>query len=156
MAKKLNHYNRIAAIFFIAVGLFFSFYGRTVEVGTWNEPGPGFMPFWTGLTLAVMAFFLFLGSFRKRDWPLLPDFFPRSDSWKRVLMAFFGLIAYLLLFQYVGFTLTTFFFVLFLVKCVFPQSWTRSLVTAFLTAILARLLFVNLLETQLPKGFFGF
>jgi hypothetical protein len=46
--------------------------------------------------------------------------------------------------------------VAFLVRFIFPQTWTRTLVVAILSSLAARLLFVNFLETQLPKGFLGF
>lgn len=154
--KKISHYNRISALFFTGVGVFFSFYGRTVEVGAWSEPGPGFMPFWAGIVLAAMSLSLFLGSFKRQDWQTLPPFFPRADSWKRVTKAFLAMVAYLLFFKVLGFTLSTFVFIAFLLKTVFPQNWTRTLITASATAILARLLFVNFLETQLPVGFLGF
>jgi putative tricarboxylic transport membrane protein len=156
MEKALNHYNRLSALFFMSVGIFFSLYGRTVEIGTWNEPGPGFLPFWAGVVLAVMGFFLLLGSFKRKEWPVMPPFFPLADSWKRILIAFVSLIAYLLLLKPLGFTLITFLFIAFLIKTVFPQSWLRTLVVAGCTAILARVLFINLLETQIPLGFLGF
>ncbi len=156
MKRHLGTYNRISSLFFLGLGTFFACYGRTVDVGAWNEPGPGFLPFWSGVTLALMSFALFLGTFRHRPWPAMPRFFAREDSWKRVLMAFLSLIAYLLLFQVLGFPLTTFLFVAFLVRFVFPQSWKRTLLAAFFTAGGAWLLFVYFLETQLPKGLLGF
>jgi len=61
-----------------------------------------------------------------------------------------------LVFDYLGFALTTFLFVGFLVKFIFPQSWTRTLIVALSAAIIARLLFINFLETQLPTGILGF
>jgi putative tricarboxylic transport membrane protein len=156
MEKRINHYNRISAIFFIAVGLFFALYGRTVEVGEWSEPGPGFMPFWSGIVLSAMAFALFLGSFKRRDWQVMPPFFKLADSWKRVVLAFAAMVGYLLLFRPLGFTITTFLFIAFLLKVIFPQSWKRTLIAAFAVAILARLIFINFLETQLPQCFLGF
>jgi putative tricarboxylic transport membrane protein len=156
MEKRINHYNRISAVFFIAVGLFFALYGRTVEVGEWSEPGPGFMPLWSGVVLAAMAFALLLGSFKRKDWQVMPPFFRLADSWKRVALAFAAMVAYLLLFKPLGFTITTFLFIAFLLKVIFPQNWKRTLITAFATAILARLIFINFLETQLPMGFLGF
>jgi putative tricarboxylic transport membrane protein len=156
MEKKISHYDRVSALFFLGVGLFFSFYGRTVEVGTWNEPGPGFMPFWCGVLLAGMGASLFIGSFKRKEWKKMPPFFPRADSWKRVLLGFFSMVGYLLLLDRLGFTLTTFFFVAFLLKAIFPQSWARTLIVASATAILSRLIFINFLETQLPLGFLGF
>jgi len=156
MARDQSHYNRIAAIFFLIVGVFFTLYARSVEIGSWNEPGPGFLPFWAGSTLVAMAVALLLGSYTRKAWAARPSFFPQADSWKRVLATFLALIAYNLLLTSLGFTLTTFVFLAFLVKFIFPQTWRRTLMVAFLGSALARLLFINFLETQLPKGFLGF
>ena len=156
MEKKINHYNRISALFFIGVGVFFSFYGRTVEIGAWSEPGPGFMPFWCGILLTGMAVALLIGSFKRKEWKTMPPFFPLADSWKRVLIGFLSMVAFLLLFKPLGFTLVTFLFIAVLLRTVFPQSWKRTLIAAFATAILSRLIFINFLETQLPLGFLGF
>jgi putative tricarboxylic transport membrane protein len=156
MEKNQSHYDRAAAIFFLIVGVFFALYSRSVEIGSWHEPGPGFLPFWAGLTLTAMAVSLFLGSYARKAWAARPSFFPQSDSWKRVLTTFLSLIVYVLLLTPLGFTLATFLFLAFLVKFIFPQSWVRTLLVAVLGSVIARLLFINFLETQLPKGFFGF
>ena len=152
----MQSYNRIAAIFFLFVGIFFSAYSRTVEIGTLMEPGPGFLPFFGGLTLAAMSIALLLGTFIRKVTERRPSFFAQRDSWKRVVAVFLSLIAYNLLLTHLGFTLTTFFFIGFLVKFIFPQTMKRTLIVAILSALGARLLFINFLETQLPKGFLGF
>jgi putative tricarboxylic transport membrane protein len=156
MEKNQSHYDRIAAIFFLIVGVFFVLYSRSVEIGSWHEPGPGFLPFWAGITLTAMAVALFLGSYARKAWAARASFFPQSDSWKRVLTTFLSLIVYVLLLTPLGFTLATFLFLAFLVKFIFPQSWVRTLLVAVLGSVIARLLFINFLETQLPKGFLGF
>ena len=156
MEKNQSHYNRMAAVFFLGVGIFFAVYARSVDIGTWNEPGPGFLPLWAGLILSAMSAALLIGSYARKAWPARPSFFPNSDSWKRVLATFLALIAYSLLLTPLGFTLTTFLFLLFLVKFIFPQSWARTLLVSVLGSVIARLLFINFLETQLPKGLFGF
>ena len=153
---KAQNYNRIAALFFLSIGVFFALYARTVEIGTFTEPGPGFMPFFGGLTLAGMSVALLLRTFIRKMAELGSSFFPQKDSWKRVVAVFLALIAYNLVLQHLGFTLTTLFFIFFLVKFIFPQSLRRTLIVAILSALGARLLFINFLETQLPKGFLGF
>jgi len=155
MEKSLN-YDRLAAFFFLTVGIFFSFYARFVEIGSWHQPGSGFLPFWAGIILSVMSVALLLRSHTPKTFPARPPFFPQRDSWKRVLATFLALIAYNLLLSPLGFTLTTFFFLVFLVKFIFPQTWRRTLVVAILGSVITRLLFINFLETQLPKGIFGF
>jgi len=154
--KDARSYNRIAAVFFLAVGCFFAFYARRVEIGTFTEPGPGFLHFWAGLTLAVFSIALLLGSYGKQVVQAKSPFFPRPDSWKRVLATFLSLIVYNIFLTPVGFTLTTFLFLFFLVGWIFPQSWRRTLLVSVLGSVGARLLFVHFLETQLPKGFLGF
>jgi putative tricarboxylic transport membrane protein len=146
----------VAALFFLAVGIFFALYSQRVEIGTWTEPGPGFLPFYAGLTLVVMSIALLLGSLAKKAWQAKPSFFPKPDSWKRVSATFLSLVVYNLLLTYLGFTLTTFLFLTFLVRFIFPQSWKRTFIVSVCGSLFTRLLFINFLETQLPKGFFGF
>jgi len=151
----MKKYDFIGSLFFLGVGLFFTFYARYLEIGSAEEPGPGFLPFYGGIITAGMGTLLmvktFFGKFAAAD-----RFFPESDSWKRVSMVFLALIAYNLLLTTLGFTLVTFLFVCFLVKFIFPQRWITTLATAALATLGARLLFVNLLELQFPKGVLGF
>ena len=154
--KDMRTYNRVSAFFFMSVGIFFTLYARKVEIGTWTEPGPGFLPFWAGLTLTAMSIALLIGGYSKKVWQARSSFFPQPDSWKRVLATFLSLVVYNVLLTIFGFTLTTFLFLLFLVRFIFPQTWKRTLTVSICGSFFARLLFINFLETQLPKGFLGF
>jgi putative tricarboxylic transport membrane protein len=149
--------NVVGALFFIVVGLVFALYAGSVDIGDWSEPGPGFLPFYGGLTTIGLALLLVAGNLlgRSTDSPAAP-FFPENDSWKRVARTLLALVAYNLLLQPLGFVTITFLFVAFLVKTIFPESWTRSLTTAALSTICAHVVFVKLLEINFPKGFLGF
>jgi len=153
---KASNYNRLSAIFFLAVGTLFSLYARSVEIGSWHQPGPGFLPFWAGITLSVMSAALFLQSYGQKAPATYSPFFSAKNSWKRVLVTFLALFAYVLFLSPLGFALTTFLFLGFLLKFVFPQAWGRTLIVALLGSAVARVLFIDLLETQLPKGILGF
>jgi uncharacterized protein YjeT (DUF2065 family) len=152
----MKSYNGIAAIFFLCIGAFFALYARTVEIGTFTEPGPGFLPFWGGLTLVAMSVLLLLRTYATRARAAQTPFFLQPDSWKRVLATFLSLIAYNLFLTTLGFTLMTFLLLTFLVKFIFPQTWKRTLLVGALGSLFARLLFINFLETQLPRGLLGF
>ena len=82
--KDGRSYNRIAAVFFLLIGVFFALYARKVEIGTFTEPGPGFLPFWAGLTLTIMSIALLLRSYGKQVAQGRSSFFPQPDSWKLV------------------------------------------------------------------------
>ncbi len=145
----------LGGLFFVGVGLLFTFYSRSVDIGTWEEPGPGFFPFWGGLLMLCLSGLLVVKNLFKAV--LSADlFFPEKDSWKRVSATVLALIAFNLLLRPLGFILVTFLFVSFLVKFIFPQSWVRALVTAALATAATRIIFVNLLEINFPKGILGF
>jgi len=149
--------NIIGGIFFLTVGLIFAVYSRSVDIGDWSEPGAGFLPFYGGLCMIGMAALLVVNSLVGKGAGTAGDrFFPESDSWKRVLSTLLALVAYNLLLRPLGFVLVTFFFVAFLVKFIFPESWVRSLTTAALSTICAQVVFAYLLEINFPKGFLGF
>ncbi len=152
---RLYNQDRLTAVFFLGIGIFFSLYAESVDIGSWHRPGPGFLPFWAGITLAAMSLGLLLKSFWRKVGTGGSSFFPEKDSWKRVLAIFLALLFYNLTLPYLGFSLTTFIFLAFLIRFVFPQTWLRTLVIAVLGAVIARLLFVDFLETQLPAGIFG-
>jgi len=103
-----------------------------------------------------MSLALLLRTFGQKILTACPPFFSQKDSWKRIVSTFLALVAYNLILSLLGFALTTFFFLAFLLRFIFPQTWRRTLGVAFLGSVVAHLIFVRFLETQLPKGIFGF
>jgi hypothetical protein len=147
----------IGGTFALAVGLVFTLYSRRVDIGDWSEPGPGFLPFYGGLTMTAMAVLLVTRSVLSRGAAAAVEpFFPERDSWKRVLCTLLALVGYNLLLSPLGFVAVTFLFVAFLVRFIFPESWVRSLVTAALSTACVQVVFVNLLEINFPRGVMGF
>jgi putative tricarboxylic transport membrane protein len=155
--RKMKRNDIVGAVFFLAVGVVFALYARSVDIGDWSEPGPGFLPIYGALAMIGLALLLVVRRLagRPADAPAAP-FFPENDSWKRVSSTLLALVAYNLLLRPLGFVTITFLFVAFLVKCIFPQSWVRSLTTAALSTICAHVVFVKLLEINFPKGILGF
>jgi len=145
----------IGGLFFLSVGILFAVYSQSVDIGTMEEPGPGFLPLWAGVLLGIMSAALIVKSFFQK-YGAGEAFFPEHDSWKRVIMVVGSLVAYNFLLVPLGFVLTTLCFVAFLVKCIFPQTWLRTVVTAVFSTAGAQIIFVNLLELQFPKGLLGF
>ena len=146
----------VGGIFFLAAGLLFSLYARTVDIGEWSEPGPGFLPFYAGVLMTGMSALLIIKTLLIRQEAVSEAFFPVHDSWKRVSMVVASLIGYNILLTKGGFILTTFLFIAFLVKCIFPQGWIRSLVTATLSTAAVWVVFIQLLQITFPRGILGF
>ncbi len=120
-------------------------------------PGPGFLPFVSGLALIFVSLFVFSPALGRKEMAKSKEgFFPERDSRKKFLSALAALVAYGVGLVYAGYLLTTFLFMFFVTWIMEPAGWRTFAVLAFLTAVISHLLFVVLLEVQLPKGFLGF
>lgn len=119
-------------------------------------PGPGFLPFFSGLALIFISFFVFIPALRQNGRDKKSAFFPERDSFRKLVLALAALFAFGIVMELGGYLLTTFLFILFMARLMEPKSWRTTILLALLTAVLSYTLFVVLLEVQLPKGLLGF
>ena len=83
---------------------------------------------------------------------LIPD----RAAFIRVALTLGGMLVSAALFEYLGFVLTVFFLILFLMRAIQPQKWIVAVLYALLSAFGSFVLFKVLLNTTLPRGFLGF
>jgi RsiW-degrading membrane proteinase PrsW (M82 family) len=149
-----------SGFFCLVLGIVFA--AASLQQGLMRKgvPGPGFLPFLTailfiGLSLGVLVPAL-RGAKAKEKTEAGTRFFPENDSAKKVLLGLVALFAYGLLLSFAGYLITTLMFMLFILRLVEPVPWKTVVWTGLATAVISYLLFVVLLEVQLPQGFVGF
>ncbi len=114
-----------------------------------HNPGPGFMPFFLGLVLAVLS--------------LLSIFFPDRrakvsafwNDWQKgqnIFYIFSGLVVYVFLLKKVGFYLDTFLLLVFLFRFCGEKSYRRILVYSLATICGIYVIFYKLLFIPFPPG----
>ena len=144
---------------FIWMGFAALFIVGALQQGLFRKgiPGPGFLPFFSGIFLIVLACIVFVPALgmRKEEDARVEKFFPEKDSQKKILLGLGALFGYGIALEYTGYLLTTFLFMVLTSRIMEPERWRPILIVAFLTATLSYLLFVVLLEVQLPKGLLG-
>jgi putative tricarboxylic transport membrane protein len=150
---KLN--NRIGGFFWLAVALFACFKSLQVEVGTIRSPGPGFVPFWAGVVLALLTVVLLVKSFTRaedsgREVPI-----GRGSKWIRVLLLLLILCLYALFLQRIGYLLSTFGLMLCLLSMAEKTRWWTRVLISLLISTATYLIFDNWLHVQLPGGILG-
>jgi hypothetical protein len=126
------------------------------EVGA----GPGLLPFMGGSILSILGLTVLLSTIRtswkdKKDLPETERFFPEPDSFRKIFLTIIGLCLYVFAFEYLGFLLTNFFVLVFLMRFVEPNKWVMVWVVALLTAGSFQLVFRIILKVPFPKGIFG-
>jgi putative tricarboxylic transport membrane protein len=115
-------------------------------------PGPGFMPFWLGLVMAVLAAMLLLSSLKQKDpgaaW------LPSGEGLKRLLVVLAVSIAYVALLRVIGMTVGTALFLIVLIRFLDRQPWWMCFAIGVAAAIGNYLVFVYWLKVPFPEGMF--
>ena len=145
-------YDIISCLFCIGLGITFligSFKYGGIHSGI---PNAGLFPFLSALILILLSLIVLISAIKKKGVGRVEKFFPQKYSWKRLLLLLFSLFAYAIALGYLGFLLTTFIFMIFLLKFIEPQKWITTIITSFLTATFSYIIFQLLLKVQLPHG----
>jgi hypothetical protein len=153
----MKHRDVASGLFWLVFGLGLSIWTLTsYEIGRLTQPGPGYLPLALGIILILLSLILLVGQKKKSPGArqaVLPA--ARSGGWKKVVYTVLVLTIAGFFFERVGYLLTFFFLIVLLMKGAERQSWKRIFLTALLTTVGVYVVFVLLLEVQLPHGFLG-
>jgi putative tricarboxylic transport membrane protein len=120
-------------------------------------PGAGFLPFWLGVLLAVLATILFVSAWRRQATEKDSEpVFPGKQAIFAITSTLVGLAGYILLIEVLGYLVDTFLFIVFLMKAVEHEKWPLTLMVAAGTTIVLFMTFQILLKITLPSNMFGF
>ncbi|HWH78192.1 MAG TPA: tripartite tricarboxylate transporter TctB family protein [Candidatus Binatus sp.] len=111
--------------------------------------GPGFFPFGAAIAIGAIASLRWLRTRSQKPSIILAT---SESEWRKIACVIFGMAAYALLLEPLGFALCTFLLMLFYLKVIALQRWQLSLGFALAVALLAHLFFDLLLNAQLPRG----
>ncbi len=117
-----------------------------------RDPGPGFVPFFLGLTLAVLSIIAFIFPDKQKK---MAAFWNDWQKGRVIIFIFAGLVVYLFLVRVLGFYIDTFLLMTFLLKTFGEKGYKRPLIVALLTVGVTYLLFHKLLFIPFPQGLLG-
>jgi putative tricarboxylic transport membrane protein len=145
---------RIEATFWVAIGVVICVLAFKIDLGSFNEPGPGFVAFLTGIFLACMGVGIMVSGAvsKKRDnEPEIHSAF-RFDSWRRVMYTMGLLLIYTIFLNQVGFILATLLMMFGLYFDWEKRNWFGSVLFAIVTTLISYTVFEIGLHCQLPQG----
>ena len=141
-------------IFFLALSVYVCAMSLRLNLGTLHKPGPGFIPFWSGVLLGVLTLIMLIQGMRAHQ---TSDSVKREKThWKPISLTLIALFVTVLIFEYLGFVVSTVLFVGFLFKGVEKKGWFVTLVASLALALASHYIFKVLLQAELPKGIVGF
>jgi putative tricarboxylic transport membrane protein len=140
------------ALFWVAVGLLACYGASRLGLGNVTDPGAGFIFFWSGLVLVILALIVLAESIHSSE-----DTRGTGQlNWTKIALVLLSLLLYAFFLERLGFVLTTFVLLSFLLGCIEDRNWVKSLGTAGAAALASYAVFELWLQIRLPKGFFGF
>lgn len=143
----------------MAIGFLLSISASRYPIGNMIKPGPGLLPLVLGIILIFFSLIIVGKTWRSfhpieeaREMPLNL----KLRGWIKIGYTVSIMFFAALLFEQIGYLLTVFLLIFFLMLGAELKSWKRILLVAFCTAAGVYLVFVLLLNQPLPRGFWGF
>jgi len=123
----------------------------SLKIGTFNNPGPGFLPFWAGL---LLAFFSLISLIRTSVTEEVGD---ELSVWAgvnvpKLALVILALLLYVALLDTLGFFPCTLLLLIFLFRTAEPYPWRVALLASVLSLAAVYLVFVLLMDVRLPSG----
>ncbi len=136
--------------FLIVLGGFVAWQSKKLSLGVPWAPGPGFFPFCSGLLLIGIALIILVQGVRQK--PKVRETLRKG----RVILAIAAIFAYALVFEHLGYLLSTFLLMLLLLRMMERKSWWLGTGLAALISMVSYFLFKVCLKVNIPGGFLGF
>src|SRR5262245_40657293 len=139
----------VTSILFLLLALGAFIESMKLPFGRISAPAAGFFPAVLAVLLAVNSLFILVGVLRRGH-----DGAAQGESlkWKKILLALGSLLVFGLVFERLGYLLTTFLFIIYLLRIVERQSWRLALSVALSASLVSYIVFGLLLGTPLPAG----
>jgi putative tricarboxylic transport membrane protein len=145
-----------AAGFLLLLGIIATVESWRLVLGEVGKPGAGFFPFYLALGLTITSFALVVRSFI--GWAVERGSSSgsiRAKAVGKIAWLVSGLILYAFAFEKIGFLLSTFLVMVFLLRAIAAFDWRLTLGGSIAIACLSYLLFKVWLQVQLPAGPWG-
>jgi hypothetical protein len=124
-------------------------------VGSLSDPGSGFLPFWVGVLLGVLALAHFLNITWAKPQKKIYDSPWVNVKWRNGIYVIIALLLYTFLLPRLGYILDTFLLMLFLFSLLGRQKWWIVILGTLLVIGLTYLVFKIWLLVQFPAGWWG-
>jgi putative tricarboxylic transport membrane protein len=134
----------------LSLSIFLGIKSIQLDLGTFQSPGPGFMPFMVALFLFSLSLILILQITLSGREEVAQKLGFRVSA----LCIICYIVAYVFLFRKIGYLFSTFLLMIFVFKSMGIKRWVGTLSAALLVTLLSYLFFGLILNLNLPAGFF--
>jgi putative tricarboxylic transport membrane protein len=150
----MRRYDLWMSVLWFVVSIATCLHALQLGLGSIHSLGPGFIFFWTGVILGLLSIALFIRSLREKrgegseeDGGMFGNV-----NWPKKMAVIVSLTIYAVVYERLGFLISTFLLLGFLLYSIEAKKWYVVVSVAFVSTLLTYVLFVVVLQTRLPKG----
>ncbi len=151
--------NFISSIVLLAIAVAIFFEIRKLPIGSLRTPKIGFFPFILATLLTIFSLLLLWQTIKGKGGAIKEKgggaMGMRSPSWRNIGLTLGVLFAYAFLLEPIGFIISTFFLISFLLRVIGAQKWWVVILVGLSSSLLSFLIFGQLLDARLPAGILG-
>ena len=151
-----NKADIISSSFWFAFSVFIGIESYRLGLGTIRQPGSGFFFFWTAIALGFMSVIIFARACVMRNNETTEPSLFRGQNTTKLVFVLIALFLYAFLIERLGFLLVTLLLFFYLLGVIEKRKIGITILVSVLVTAFAYLVFEICLESQLPKGVFGF
>lgn len=141
--------DRLSGFFFFLFGLYIAYESFRLPLGDFHHPGSGFFPFGLGLALLLLSGILLSQAFKRGR---LKEWFKFGEGKRRMLIAIAAMGVYVFVLNRLGYMVSTFLIMVFILKGLEKQKWRTTLLISLPCVVVSYIMFSWWLGVPLPKG----
>jgi len=153
----MKRYDQMSSLVWLAFAIYICIASSGLSFGSFDHPGPGFLPLLVGIFLGIFSIIAFLQAYlSKVPDEATPSWYPK-ERWKKLIGVLAVMLLYAFFLEVLGFLASTFFLLVFLFRFVMEsQRWLVAIGGSAIASFSSYAVFELWLKTQLPKGLLGF
>ena len=146
--------NQVVGVLLLIFSIWIITVSRDLVYTVEFSPGAGFFPIWLGISLLILSLILLLNSTILKFDISEANPLPGKQAILRIIFILGSLLVSILIFERIGFLITMFFFVAFLLIFLEKYRWyTGALISVFMVSAVFGI-FKIWLNVNLPLGLF--
>lgn len=145
----------ISSIILLLIAMVILIESGRLPFGSLRSPKMGFFPFILGILLGILSLFLLVQAIKEKE-KRGSSARVRSQGLKRVSMTLGSVLAFIFLLEPLGYIISTFVLMAFLLLVIGSQKWWIAILVAFISSVVSFLIFGLLLGASLPAGILGY
>lgn len=150
---RLNNSELLGGLIGLALGIFVTWSGYKLKIGSIHDPGSGFVVFYAGILMCLFALSIIVSAVS--EWGPTMGSLWAGTRWTKPLIVTGCLMVFAFLLQPLGFLLSAIPLLLLLLRVIDPVRWTLAIPLAMLAPLCVWWVLKRALLIQLPAGMFN-